>query len=83
MARSQVGWSPCNDCTARLPHSTHGSKVVQRHEGIHLEAVQEFLDSDESSSFECDPESLADEPREGAARVEVDKVAERSALTAD
>lgn len=37
---------------------------MQRNEGVHLHAVQEDLDHDETRSFECKSGALAEEPNE-------------------
>ena len=50
----------------RAVAGTHGCKVVQADEGIHLHSVEELLDGYETSSLEGDTESLADEARHDA-----------------
>lgn len=37
---------------------------MQRNEGVHLHAVQEDLDHDETRRFECESSTLAEEPNE-------------------
>lgn len=47
-----------------INHRAHGGVVMQRNEGVHLHAVQQDLNHDETRSFECKSSALAEETNE-------------------
>lgn len=47
-----------------INHRAYGGVVMQRNEGVHLHAVQQDLNHDETRSFECESGALAEEPNE-------------------